>query len=220
MFVFPMSLRSTQGTRGLTLAAERQTQAERRETAERAILEAARTIVAERGLDELTLGEVGEAAGYSRALPAHYFGTKNAMLHALADFIVAEYSRRVRSGPIATQGLQRLIDVIVFCAEDAERDPATVRVYQALLGAGLTRYDLRSLGSRITQQAVEDIAMLICEARDLGDIRPDVDARTEASLIVAALRGVLFQWLINPDHVSLARMRDTLTRNVRRALAA
>lgn len=215
-----MSLRSNLSHGDTLAAADRQTQAARRETAERAILEAAKTIVAERGLDELTLNEAGEAAGYSRALPAHYFGTKSAMLHALADYIVAQYSERVRSGPIASHGLQRLIDVIVFCADDAERDPTTVRVYQALLGAGLTRADLRPLGARITQQAVEDIAGLIRDARQLGEVRRDVRARTEASLIVAALRGVLFQWLINPDHVSLSRMRDSLAMNVRNALKA
>ncbi len=215
-----MSLRSNLSHGDTLAAADRQTQAARRETAERAILEAAKTIVAERGLDELTLNEAGEAAGYSRALPAHYFGTKSAMLHALADYIVAQYSERVRSGPIASHGLQRLIDVIVFCADDAERDPTTVRVYQALLGAGLTRADLRPLGARITQQAVEDIAGLIRDARQLGEVRRDVRARTEASLIVAALRGVLFQWLINPDHVSLSRMRDSLATNVRNALKA
>ena len=79
-----MSLRSNLSQGDTLAAADRQTQAARRETAERAILEAAKTIVAERGLDELTLNEAGEAAGYSRALPAHYFGTKSAMLSEIA----------------------------------------------------------------------------------------------------------------------------------------
>ena len=61
---------------------------------------------------------------------------------------------------------------------------------------------------------------LIRDARSLGEVRQDVHARTEASLIIAALRGVLFQWLINPDHVSLSRMRDSLVANVRSALQA
>ena len=39
--------------------------------------------------------------------------------------------------------------------------------------------------------------------------------RAEASIILASMRGVLFQWLINPDHVSLSHMRDCLVANVR-----
>lgn len=215
-----MSLRSKLKHRDTPVPADRQTQAERRETAERAILEAAKQIVAERGLEELTLNAAGEAAGYSRALPAHYFGTKSAMLNALADYIVAEYSERVRSGPIVSEGLQRIIDVIAFCIEDAQRDPTTVRVYQALLGASLTNAELRPLGARIAKQAVEDFAELIRDARALGEVRKDVHARTEASLIIAALRGAMFQWLINPDHVSLSHMGDSLAANVRTALQA
>ena len=45
----------------------RPTQAERREKAEHAILAAALEIIADRGIDELTLAEAGEKAGYSRA---------------------------------------------------------------------------------------------------------------------------------------------------------
>ncbi|MFZ4685441.1 MAG: TetR family transcriptional regulator, partial [Hyphomonadaceae bacterium] len=77
-----MASRSYLSREDTLVASDRQTQAARRETAERAILEAAKRIVAERGLDELTLNEAGEAAGYSRALPAHYFGTRSAMLGA------------------------------------------------------------------------------------------------------------------------------------------
>ena len=51
------------------------TQSDRRDTAEARILDAALRIVAERGTDGMTLAEVGEAAGYSRGLPAHYFGS-------------------------------------------------------------------------------------------------------------------------------------------------
>ena len=52
----------------------RRSHAERREEAERRLLEAAMEIVAKRGTVRMTLAEVGEAAGYSRGLPAHRFG--------------------------------------------------------------------------------------------------------------------------------------------------
>lgn len=107
-----------------TIDAPRATQAARRETAERAILEAAKMIVAERGLDELTLNEAGEAAGYTRAQPAHYFRTKSAMLAALADHIMAGYALCERVG---------------FYIDDGCRDPKSLRAFQAILGAGLTR---------------------------------------------------------------------------------
>jgi len=57
-------------------------------------------------------------------------------------------------------------------------------------------------------------------ARELGDVRADVNPLAEASIIISSIRGVLFQWLINPDHVSLSHMRDCLIANVRTTLRA
>jgi AcrR family transcriptional regulator len=198
----------------------RQTQAERRETAERAILEAAVSIVAERGIDELTLNAAGEAAGYSRALPTHYFGTKGALLHALADHIVATYNERIRSAPLSEQPLDRLCDLVTFCIEDAIRDPTSVRAYQSIIAAGLNRPELRPIVDRMTRQSIEDLASVVREGRDNGQIRADARPRAEAAVILASLRGVLFQWLIIPDHVELLRVRDSLVASIRRSLAA
>jgi AcrR family transcriptional regulator len=202
-----------------TLDPPRATQAERRETAERAILEAAKTIVAERGLDELTLNEAGEAAGYSRALPAHYFGTKSALLSALADHIMANYALRVREAIVPGEGFDRLCERVAFYIDDGCRDPKSLRAFQAILGGGLTRPELSPLVSRLNRESIDGLASLIKRARDAGEIRADARPRAEASIILASMRGVMFQWLIDRDHVSLSRVRDTLVANIRKSLA-
>jgi AcrR family transcriptional regulator len=199
---------------------QRQTQAERRETAERAILVAAEKIVAERGLEDLSMSEVGEAAGYSRALPGHYFGSKGALIQALTDHILAGYAERIRSGPIASQGMELLCDIIGFCIDDAVSNPVAVRAYQTILISGLARPELKAMVDLMTLQSIHDIADLIIQARDLGEVRADVDALAEASIIISSIRGVLFQWLINPDHVSLSHVRACLLTNVRATLKA
>lgn len=201
-----------------TPESQRQTQAERRETAERAILEAAKRIVAERGLEDLSMNEVGEAAGYSRALPSHYFGSKSALIHALADHILAGYGERMRSGSTPSQGIDLLLDLVRFCIDDATENPESLRAYQVILINGLTRPELKPLVDRMIQQSINDIAGLIREIQDVGEIRADADPYAEASIIIASMRGVMFQWLINPDHVSLSRIRDTLVENIRNTL--
>lgn len=217
-----MAIRKTPDRDETLLAdgAHRQTQAERREAAERAILDAAVAIVAERGVEELTLNAAGEAAGYSRALPTHYFGTKGALLLALADHIVATYNERVRSAPLAEPPLDRLCDLISFCIDDAIRDPTSVRAYQSIIAAGLNHPELRPVVDRMTRTSIEDLAATVREGRDKGQIRADARPRAEAAVILASLRGVLFQWLIIPDHVPLLRVRDSLIASVRRSLAA
>ncbi len=197
----------------------RLTQAERRETAERAILEAAMTIVAERGLDALTLHEVGEAAGYSRALPGHYFGTKSALLSALADHIVAIYNDRVNKAVAPAQTLQQFCDYIALSFEDIRRHPETARAYQSILAGSLHRRELVPIVERLNQAGIDALVSAIKLLRDNGEVRSDVRPRIEASIILASLRGVTFHWLTKPDPVFLSRMREALTTNIRRSLA-
>jgi AcrR family transcriptional regulator len=201
-----------------TLDAPRHTQAERREIAERAILEAAKTILAERGLEELTLNEAGEMAGYSRALPAHYFKTRSALLSALADHITEQYASRLRTLVPADAGLDGLIKVVEFCLDDCERDPKSIRAFQVILAAGLTRPEVAPLVTRLNKQSIDDLAGLIVNGRDRGEVRADVRPRAEASHILASLRGVMFQWLMDPNHVRLSRVRDSLVESIRKSL--
>lgn len=216
-----MSGRKSSAKGGLidTLETARQTQAERRETAERAILDAAKTIVAERGLEALTLNEAGELAGYSRALPAHYFGTKAALVAALADHILGSYAVRVREALNPADGLDSLCERVAFYVDDGIRDPVSLRAFMGILSAGTTNTELATLVARLTRESVDGLADLIKRARDKGEIRADARPRAEASIILASMRGVMFQWLINPDHVTLSRVRDSLVANIRRSLA-
>ena len=57
------------------------------------MLRAAVTLIAEKGIAGLTLNDVGEAAGYSRGLPAHYFGTRDQLAGAVARHMTQETDR-------------------------------------------------------------------------------------------------------------------------------
>src|ERR1044071_3009612 len=114
----------------------RRSQSERREEAERRILDAAVQIVADRGLDELTLAECGQAAGYSRGLAAHYFGSREALIGSIAHYIVNEYSKRrttIRQ-PTSGPGLEELLSRVSFYLTSSREPPSHTRAFHAVLG--------------------------------------------------------------------------------------
>ncbi|MFX8164684.1 helix-turn-helix domain-containing protein, partial [Acinetobacter baumannii] len=74
-------------------------QADRRDEAEHKILTAAIRLLVEKGYDRFSLAEVGYAAGYSRALPAHYFGKKEDLLSQVATYLVATYRESIATSP-------------------------------------------------------------------------------------------------------------------------
>src|SRR3954451_23225510 len=61
----------------------RRTQRERREETERKVLAAATALIARHGSRGLTLAAGGEAAGYSRGIVSHHFGSRENLLRAV-----------------------------------------------------------------------------------------------------------------------------------------
>src|SRR5258706_5773586 len=109
------------------LRAERRSQAERRDEAEQRMLAAAVRLVSERGLERITLAEVGEAAGYSRGLPAHYFGSKGGLIVMLARNLVEGFGRALGRSEHHPLGLQRLLGIVAFYFDSARKDPTGTR---------------------------------------------------------------------------------------------
>ncbi len=100
------------------------THAERRREAESRIVHAAFEIVARRGVDQLTLAEAGEEAGYSRALPAHYFSSREVLLAAVAEHAVELYRRRLSEKNVASAGgRDTILKGIAFHIDDSRTWP-------------------------------------------------------------------------------------------------
>ncbi|RYG33788.1 MAG: TetR/AcrR family transcriptional regulator, partial [Burkholderiales bacterium] len=173
----------------------RQTQAERREKAELAILAAALGIIADRGIEELTLAEAGVAAGYSRALPAHYFESKDAALVALCNFVVERYLGRVQRQVPGRDGLEGFLDRLGHYFDDGRKDPRVLRAFHAILGAAPGKPELAKSISRLAEESKATFAVYLRQGMARGEIRTDIVPEIEAVWILASLRGIMGQWL-------------------------
>jgi TetR/AcrR family acrAB operon transcriptional repressor len=176
----------------------RRTQAGRREEAEGKLLDAAIRLVAEKGYDGFSLADVGEAAGFSRGLPAHYFGRKEELLSRVAQHVVQLYGASLVRLPRSEPGLPRLA--------------ATIRQY----ARGMASLGNRALGLLVAQAVVEPglretIAALnangfkgleaqIRAGAAAGNIVADVNAPAQARAIYAFLRGQMAFAALEPDY--------------------
>jgi AcrR family transcriptional regulator len=194
------------------------THAERRKEAESRILQAAFEIVARRGVDQLTLAEAGEEAGYSRALPAHYFNSREELLAAVAQHVVDKYRQRVVQLRSPTpEGRDSLLAGIAFYMTDSRGWPKQLKAFYEVMEAGLRWPVITEVVARINREIVERFATQIRAAQARGEIRSDIDATTEAIAIWGAMRGVMTQWLIAPDNVDLDKVRDNYIAGLRRS---
>lgn len=199
---------------------ERRTHAERREEAERSLLQAAVRMVAEKGLERFTLSDVGEAAGYSRGLPRHYYGTKEDLIAAVAAHIIERYRESLDARTSTRTGLGGLLDGLAFYLDSAARGPGPSRALLVILSEALTKPSLVPSMARVTRASRKGLVKQIQAGIDAGEIRADIDPQTQAVLLLAQLRGIVTQWLIDPKGVDIKAARDELLASVERSLRA
>ena len=114
-----------------------------------AILDAATTLLEDKGPEAVTLRAVGEAAGVSRSAPYRHYADKAALMRALAGRTLRQIAERIRHGAERHRGArQRLragcwayIDYAVECphhyqlvfgdAPIAEADPGLEEILMA-----------------------------------------------------------------------------------------
>lgn len=191
---------------------ERRTHAQRREEAERRILEAAVQVVAAKGSVRMTLAEVGEAAGYSRGLPQHRFGSKAGLLEALAAFIVERFRAERAHREVSQPGLAsiRASINVYFSGRDPRRTDARALVVM-MTEAGMDGAELRDTMAAYNRAVLRYFERNLKAAIQNGEIGAETDPKAAAVVMLGAMRGVLLQWLCD-DRIRMTKVRDELLR--------
>jgi AcrR family transcriptional regulator len=202
----------------LAVKADRRSQAQRRDDAEQRLLAAAVRLVGERGLERITLAEVGEAAGYSRGLPAHYFGGKEGLVVALASHLIGGFGRALERSERHRPGLDRLLGMVGFYLGSARKTPAVTRALFVLLGEGLSNGLVSERLAQLNARSAQAIETNLRAAMAAGEVRKDIDATSQAILILSSLRGAVGLWLLAPEAIDLRAVRDEFVASLRRSL--
>jgi AcrR family transcriptional regulator len=198
------------------MTAVRRTQQQRRDQAEAALLNAAAELVIEEGVHSLTLARVGERAGYSRGLVTHYFGSKQALLMRLAHATQSGFVPGLGGLPPGLDRLLRLIDGYIGALGQL-RMPN--RAFLLLWAEAATAADLARIFRERDEAFRADLRADVAAGIADATIRPDVAAEEAAVAVLAQLRGIGLQRLVDSPAVDTERLRRSVTEHWRRALA-
>jgi AcrR family transcriptional regulator len=183
---------------------QRRTQVDRRAESDRRILAAARRLIAEKGSNGTSLAEIGLAAGYSRGLPSERFGTKQRLIDALLDEVDRGFARELPDDLAQRRGLAGVAARIEAHLQGAMRSPEAVRLLYVLYMESLTAApQLHPRIAGLARSYRDGFAYHLREARRDGEIARDVAVEEQATVVLGALRGLIMQWLIEPDAIDL-----------------
>lgn len=197
----------------------RMTQVERKEIAERKIVEAAIQIIGEKGLNGVTLAAAGETAGYSRGIASHHFGKKDQLLIAIIRHITREFRTEMGEPLNMEPGFPMLLEVVRQYVNRVQRDVIGTRAFHLILSEGNSNPAIKDAIVEANTLSIKGFKYHLRKAIDKKEIRDDVDIQAQATLLLGALRGLMAQWLVNPENIDLPHYRDELIENLRLRLS-
>ena len=192
----------------------RRTQQQRRASTEHRVIEAAIELIAQRGSRSVSIADIGLAAGYSRGIVTHQFGTKEQLLAAVVDHAQRVFSISSEAGGLAE--LLAFVEQYLRLLRDAAPTGQAFLLLWAEAVAGESA--LKPLFVERDRSFRKVIAGHIRRGIDEGSIRPDANADGTASLILAVLRGVGLHLMLDPTAISHRTVTLTAVDTIRRAL--
>ena len=194
------------------------TQVKRRAEAEARLLATARELIARRGWTGTTLAEVGEAAGYSRGLAGHYFGSKTGLLRAITQQINNSFFEKLKAAPVP--GLVAIVSFVSVYL--GRRDPEWINtrallllMAEALLDGSENSDQMVDYNASVLGYLLENIRVGIAN----GEIDKAISPAVGAEFVVGTLRGMMLQRLVRGGDPGALAMRKHVVTLVQRAFA-
>ena len=172
----------------------RRPQAQRRAEAEQGLLDAALRLFARKGVEATTLAEIGDAAGYSRGLANHHFGSRTALIDKLAERSRTRFQARFRSqfrtrAGSEIEALARGADLFLAAGGKVTDE---VRGFFVLWGSALPEEAAHRDGFIAHDRRVRAfVQRLVQFGQRRGTIRADVDPAGFAAAYMSLLRGAV-----------------------------
>ncbi|MGO9606547.1 MAG: TetR/AcrR family transcriptional regulator [Candidatus Binataceae bacterium] len=191
----------------------RYTQIERRALSDQRMLDAALKLIARQGSSRTTLAEIGDAAGYTYGLITNRFGSKGNLIRAVTRYVQSYFARRTFAEVESLTGLaalKALVQTYLTRVDSPGRRALYVLIGEALGPVPEIRPDMAQADENFRRNLQKQIERGVAS----GEIRSDLDPGAQAALMVATLRGISFQRLINPSAFELERVSRELQANI------
>jgi AcrR family transcriptional regulator len=178
------------------------------------IIEAAMDIIRYDGVASLTTRSLSKAVGIAQPTLFLHFGNKSHVLVALVDTIQERLQKQMAGlGLAQLTPLERLKAVIRAHLNFIQQQPGIPRLlFSEALQSGDPMF--RDRMNELVQFFLQFIAGLISAAQEQGQIRSDIVPQQNACILIAAVQGLAFRWILSDHRFELADQADAVIATV------
>lgn len=179
------------------------------------MLEAATALVARHGSRAASLAAVGEAAGYSRGIVNHHFGSKTRLLEALI-----RHTQQFDVPTGAANGLARLTQFVeTYLGGLHDRMPRSEAFLKLWCESAAAEPTLAPLFAERDAAFRDLLAHYIRDGQADGSVRAGVEPDMVALTIIGALRGTAMLAISTARDIAIADVSRETAKFVERSLA-
>ncbi|MDX1735764.1 MAG: TetR/AcrR family transcriptional regulator [Halioglobus sp.] len=155
-----------------------------------AISEATAGLIAQGGLEAVTIREIARVSGYTKGVIGHYFEDKEELIDGALAWANRCYEQRVMTATRGQRGVMALRRRIEATVPGTKRVRDEWKVRLVFWSMAAIKPDLRRSQQKRFALAVESFEGDLRQAIALGEIAADVDAHTTARHLVNMITGI------------------------------
>ena len=172
------------------------------------ILDAAERVFYLRGVSRTSLQEIAKDAGLTRGAIYWHFENKGELFHAMTERVTLPMMARMTE--ITPEDDTRPLDKIrrntAASFHSVAHDPQVRRVFEIAMQKVEYVDEMQDMQQRKLQgrnECMDDMQSLLLKARELGQIRADIDLRVATVGLFALLGGIKYNWMLDPTAFDL-----------------
>lgn len=167
-------------------------------------------IIRHEGVARLTTRSLSRAVGIAQPTLFLHFGNKSHVLLALVDTIQERLQQEMAGlGLAQLTPLERLKVVIRAHLNFIQQQPGIPRLlFSEELQSGDPLF--RDRMNELVSFFLNFIAGLISAAQAQGEIRPDIVPQQNACILIAAVQGLAFRWVLSDQRFELTEQADAV----------
>jgi len=187
------------------------------------ILKAAFALIAEQGIQELTIKNLAKAVGVSEPALYRHFDSKASILSAIVDEIISIRNEAWQHTLLDKKPAQEcLYSFFLRQAQSFESLPSLVII---LYPDMLFRQDLELLGRirRMIKETGEGVTTMLDKGIAEGSFKKDMDTIAVSIMLIGGFRILVSEWQLNRDHnkkLSLVKNTQEYIHSVLRLISA
>ncbi len=174
-------------------------------------------LIAERGLANVTVEDITEAADVGKGTFFNYFASKDHVLGVMAEIQLSKVREAAATGAKGRQSIRAVLRRLVHrLAEEPGRSP---RLARALISSFLASEGVRSILKRNMLEGRKTIAGVVARGQERGEIDRMLDKDKVALQFLQMMLGTVLLWSLH-ERPALAGWVDNSFQHFWRAIAA